>query len=214
MPVATFVLFAVVWAMQLGTIDERTQIAVRYSGLISQVASPYDDYSQYATYNNLEHGFNYEKSPPIGCVAPTTDALSNNNTNNAFPGPISGTFWWNAGDNGIGSCNATNVHAIINATAQKEIVLYNGPQMNATMPVPSFLQAALGGTSGVSATTNFYKPPNANVILNCYSSGTPVDMQDMAQASFQPWINQGPTPTAIPTPYPASVSAPVLAPNC
>ena len=186
---------------------------MRYSGLISQVASPYDDYSLYATYNNLS-STNYEKSPPIGCVAPTTDALSNNSTGNVFPGPISGLFWWNGGDVGTGTCNSTNAHSIVNATAQKEIVLYNGPQMNATIPVPSFLQAALGATSGVSATTNFYKPPNVNVILNCYNSGSTTDMQDMAQASFQPWINQGPNPTAIPTPYPASYSAPALAPAC
>ncbi len=216
-PIATFVLFAVIWTMQLGTLDERTQIAVRYSGLISQVADPYDDYSLYATYNNLTNT-NYQKTAPVGCVAPTTDALSNNNASNVFPGPVSGPFWWNTTgsphDVATPACNYSNAHSIISATNQKEIVLYSEPQMSVTIPVPSFLQAALGTTSGVSATTNFFKPPNVNVIMNCYNSGSPTDLQDMAQASFQPWNNQGPTPTTIPTPYPASTTPTVLTPNC
>ena len=215
-PLATLCLFAVIWAMQLGTIDERTQIAVRYSGLISQVQSPYDDYSLYATYNNLT-ATDYEKNPPLGCsspgVAPTTDALSNNNVNNTFPGPISGLFWWNTSDSGNGTCNATNARAGITGPTQKEIVLYNGPQMVATINVPSFLQSALGATSSVSATTNFYKAPNIQAIMRCYNNGSTTDLQDMAQASFQPWINQGPTPTAIPTPYPAAGSPVALQPS-
>jgi hypothetical protein len=212
-PIATLCLFAVIWAMQLGTIDERTQIAVRYSGLISQVQSPYDDYSLYATYNNLT-ATNYEKTQPIGCVAPTTDALSNNSTNNTFPGPISGLFWWNStGDVGTGSCNSSNARSVITGPTQKEIVLYSGPQMVATITVPSFLQSALGTTTGVSATTNFYKAPNVQVIMRCYNSGSPTDIQDMAQASFQPWVNQGPNPTAIPTPYPAVGSPVALQPG-
>jgi hypothetical protein len=212
-PLATLCLFAVIWAMQLGTIDERTQIAVRYSGLISQVQSPYDDYSLYATYNNLT-ATNYEKTLPLGCQNPTNDALSNDSTNNTFPGPISGLFWWNSSDVGHGTCNANNARSVIVGPTQKEIVLYNGPQMVATIAVPSFLQAALGSsTSGVSATTNFYKAPNVQVIMRCYNSGSTTDLQDMAQASFQPWINQGPTPTAIPTPYPSVGSPAALQPS-
>jgi len=213
-PLATLCLFAVIWAMQLGTIDERTQIAVRYSGLISQVQSPYDDYSLYATYNNLT-GTNYEKTPPVGCVNPTVDALKNDNTNNTFPGPVSGLFWWSGPpyDSATGSCNSSNARSVIVGPTQKEIVLYSGPQMVATVTVPSFLQAALGATSGVSATTNFYKAPNVQAIMRCYNNGSATDIQDMAQASFQPWINQGPTPTAIPTPYPATAAPVALQPS-
>jgi hypothetical protein len=213
-PLATFVLFAVVWTMQLGAVDERTQTAVRYSGLISQLQNPYDDYSLYATYNNLVKGNDAELTPPVGCVPPTTDALSNNNASNAFPGPISGLFWWNSGDIATPSCVNSNVHTVLTAAFQNEIFLSSEPSMLVNIPVPLFLQAALGPKSYVSAQTNFYKAPTINTILNCYSNGSPTDLQDMAQSALQPWVNQGLNPTAVPTPYPASATPTMLTTNC
>ncbi len=97
LPLFLLVLFGIIWAVQSSVQSERVQIAVRYGGLVSNEAAPYVGYSLYGLYVQAA-------APAItnGCIAPTTDALTNSGT---FPGPQSNTFWSPENGQTNGTCS-------------------------------------------------------------------------------------------------------------
>ena len=53
LPVALLTMYGVLYGTQLGTINERVQSAVRYTGVLATQSQPYHDYSLYMLYNGV-----------------------------------------------------------------------------------------------------------------------------------------------------------------
>ena len=73
LPVALLTLYGVLYGTQLGTINERVQSAVRYTGVLATQAQPYHDYSLYMLYNGLGANAPIMQLP---CPTPPPDVLS------------------------------------------------------------------------------------------------------------------------------------------
>ncbi|MDQ2872717.1 MAG: hypothetical protein M3R35_06280 [Candidatus Eremiobacteraeota bacterium] len=185
LPLFLLVLYAVIWTVQSGVVNERVQVAVRYSGLVSNESSPYAQYSLYALYTNLEGS-----TPPVpSCVAPTSDALLNSGQ---FPGPTTSAFWKPVGV-ANGTCASGNVTMQGNGLLQPLVFTHTLSSITAQTPVEGVLKTALGtSTQQVDASQNYLDAPGIGTMLSCFS-----EIDATVSASLQdtaPAIPQDPAP--------------------
>ncbi len=174
LPLFLLVLYGVIWIVRAGVVNERVQIAVRYSGLVSNEVSPYVQYSMYALYNNLE---GIGSPPTLACVPPTTDALTNSG---AFPGPITSAFWQPSGGS-TPACSSGETSLQPSGVAQPEIFNYTQSQIASSTPIDGVLFNALGhALQSVSASQNYLDAPGLGIVLKCLP-----DIDDAVSASLQ-----------------------------
>ncbi|HLI97185.1 MAG TPA: TadE family protein [Candidatus Baltobacteraceae bacterium] len=175
-PFFLLVLFGLMWIVSVSVINERAQIAVRYSGLISNEASPYSDYSLYAVYNNVGQ---YSQGVPTICVTPGPDAFLNDPSNGAFPGPTAAPFW--APDNNQSSGNCTPGPVVISGGQMPSpfLLLHSDATAQAQKTPPLYVQPAAGPLSMLSAEMNFVNTPDIGTLMTCYT-----DLHDDASATL------------------------------
>lgn len=166
MPLFLLVLFGLLWVVQFSVVNERAQIAVRYSGLISNESSPYQNYSLYAVYANV--GAVSQGSSPAPCVTPPADAFSNDPANGAFPGPVSQPFWVPESPP-TGSCGIT--HALV-STSMSVPMLLSSTSSSVTVQKQILLTmpSNLGGLQSVTmnAQQNFFDTPDVGSLMKCF----------------------------------------------
>ncbi|MEO9171213.1 MAG: TadE/TadG family type IV pilus assembly protein [Candidatus Baltobacteraceae bacterium] len=174
LPLFLLVLYGVIWIIRAGVVNERVQIAVRYSGLVSNEVSPYVQYSMYALYNNLE---GIGSPPTFSCGAPTTDALENNGQ---FPGPLTSSFWFPSGVT-TGTCTPGETSLQPGVAIQPEIFTHTLSQITSATPIQGVLSSALGSVSqSVSAAQNYLDAPGLGTVLTCLP-----EVDDAVSASLQ-----------------------------
>ncbi|MEO6912821.1 MAG: TadE family protein [Candidatus Baltobacteraceae bacterium] len=173
LPLFLLLVYGVMWIVRSGVVNERVQIAVRYSGLVSSQASPYIDYSMYALYNNLE-GIG---APPVAaCGPPTTDALDNNGQ---FLGPPTSPYWLPGATNG--ACTAGHATLQGGAIVQPEVFTHTLSSITSQTPIEGVLSTALGqNAQQVAASQNYLDAPGIGTVLVCYP-----DIDDAVSASLQ-----------------------------
>ena len=167
LPVFLLLLFGMMWIIQFSVLNERAQIAVRYSGLVSNESSPYDGFSLYSVYNNVG---GYSQSATTTCATPPPDAFSNDPSNGAFPGPTSQPFWQPDSGTTSGTCNSGRVQ-ITDASLTVPMLLVNTlstatTQKTTTTNLPSAISGLRVKT--LSATQNFVNTPDIASIMQCY----------------------------------------------
>ncbi len=160
LPLFLLLVFGIIWAAQSGVQSERVQIAVRYSGLISNEAVPYQNYSLYALYTGA-----VAPATNTACSIPTSDALTNSGT---FPGPQSAPFWQPLAGTTIGTCSKGT--AVLQGGSLSSPLLFVQTLSTATtqVTVPGNLQGALGSNSTLYARENFFDTPDLPTIMNCF----------------------------------------------
>ncbi len=198
LPLFLLLLFGVIWAVQSSVQNERVQIAVRYSGLVSNEAAPYVGYSTYALYNAI-------RSPSVStaCTAPTSDALTNSNT---FPGPTAPAFWSPAGTTN-GTC--TKGTAVLSGGQLDSPVLFSQTSSNIStqVTVPGPMQGSLGSnTQTLTASENFFDTPDIGTLMSCYP-----ELDTAVGASLQ---NTAQNAVTAPTPLPDSPATDALKESC
>jgi hypothetical protein len=172
LPAFLLVLFGVIWTVQSSVISERAQIAVRFSGLVSDEANPYQQYSLGALYDGLP---GIAPTEVYACVTPGPDALTNDPTNGTFPGPRSPSFFQPTGAVS-GTCTPGPTHLSGGTMASPMLFVHTQSTVTTAVSVPSYLQSALGANQHLSATQNFFDGPNVQTILTCYAElGTAVE---------------------------------------
>lgn len=167
LPLFLLLLFGMMWVIQISVINERAQIAVRYSGLISNEASPYDGYSLYSIYNNVG---GYSQSASTTCATPPPDAYSNDPSNGAFPGPISQPFWQPDTGSTTGACAQSRL-AITDASLSVPMLLVNTfSSTSAQKKITANLPTAISGLQNntLSATQNFFNTPDIASLVQCF----------------------------------------------
>src|SRR5581483_1638829 len=136
LPVFLLVLWGIIWAVQASVTNERVQMAVRYSGLVSNEGSPFVNYSLYALYNNL---VGIASPPSFTCVAPNTDALTNSNT---YPGPTTLPMW-NPGTTN-GTCSQAETSLQGGGLIQPQIFTHTLSSITTQTTIGGVLVAPLG----------------------------------------------------------------------
>ncbi len=188
LPVFLIVLFGVIWAVQSSVLSERAQIAVRFSGLISDEADPYQQYSLGALYDGLP---GIAAPETYTCSTPGPDALTNNPTDGTFPGPQSPTFFQPASSVN-GSCTPGPTHLSGGTMQSPMLFVHTQSTVQTSAAVPGYLQSALGSSQNISATQNFFDGPDMETMLTCYSEiGTAVE-QSLARTVLD--VSAAPTP--------------------
>ena len=163
LPLTLFLLFGLIWAVQSGVQSERVQVAVRYSGFVSNLSSPYGGYSIYALYNQAA-----SPSVSTGCSVPVGDALTNTG---AFPGPASATFWSPIAGSASGTCTRGSTILSGGNLAGASVFLHTASAITANVPVPAALASALASTGNpttITASQNVLETPDVGTLLKCY----------------------------------------------
>jgi hypothetical protein len=171
LPMFLLALFGMIWAVQAAVQYERSESAVRYAGLVSQVANPYADYSFYSLYTQIGSS----AIPTITCVQPLTDPLSDAAPTYTSPQTTtqSPPFWTPA--SAIPGCAGPNSAGIVGiqaGTGLDQDVLFSQqyPSIISQVSVPSALQSTLGTLSSANSSERFFRPVGIDVILACYST--------------------------------------------
>jgi len=169
LPVFLLLLYGLLWIVTSGVVNERVQVAVRYSGMVSNENSPYVNYSLYALYNNLSGMTPPAKAP---CVAPNTDALLNNGD---FPGPDTPSFWQPKGATN-GTCRPGTASLIGGGLVQGQVFTHTLSQISTKTQITGLAASAVGSSlQNVQASQNYLDAPDVGTILNCYGElGTAV----------------------------------------
>ncbi len=146
LPVALISLFGLVWGVQLSTINERVQTAIRYTGMLATQSQAYHDYSLYTLYNALG------SNPPVStapCGGVTTDVLQGGSDIAAQA--LTVPSFWQPGSIVLGA-NAgctTHVTTLNYANLSRQFVmLETDASIDATVPVTF---AAYVGDASASA---------------------------------------------------------------
>ncbi len=190
LPAFLLVLFGVIWTVQSSVINERAQVAVRFSGLVSDEANPYHQYSLGALYDGLP---GIAPAEVYTCITPGPDALTNNPTNGTFPGPQSPSFFQPTGTVN-GTCTPGPTHLSGGTMASPMLFVHTQSTVTTSVSVPSYLQSALGANQNLSATQNFFDGPDVQTILACYAElGTAVE-----QSLQHTRLNVSSPPTPLP----------------
>lgn len=191
LPLFLIVMFGIIWAVQSSVQSERVQMAVRFSGLVSNQASPYVDYSLYALYNAAT-------APGVstGCIAPTSDALTNTGT---FPGPAAPSFFSPINGSTSGTCQKGTAQLSGGALTTPVLFLQTTSNISTQVTVPTFLAPVLAGNTALSASENFFDTPDLGTIMQCYTSlrsAVTASLEDQAQGAI---MASAPLPDVNPT---------------
>ncbi|HEY9086294.1 MAG TPA: TadE/TadG family type IV pilus assembly protein [Candidatus Tyrphobacter sp.] len=190
LPLFLLVLFGVIWTVQSSVLSERAQIAVRFSGLVSDEANPYKQYSLGALYDGLPDVAGVET---YTCVAPTPDALQNDPTHGYFPGPKSPSFFQPTATT-TGTCTPGSTHLSGGSMSTPLLFVHTQSNIATGVTVPGYLQSALGATQNLTASQNFFDGPDVRTIVNCYS--------DLGTAAEQSLEHEAVNATGAATPLP------------
>lgn len=202
LPVFLIILFGIIWIVQSTVANERLQLAVRYSGLISNQTSPYSAWSLYALYDSAEYPGSMPQTRT--CSTPAPGALSNSAP---FPGPTSAPFWQPSSITSS-TCTQSTV-TMQNGLTQAAIFNDASSSMTATTNVPAYLthgRGALPGQQQLSAQERFFGAPDIATMLSCYGA---LD-QEARESLSGSGGNAGSAPGALPL-VPTAGS---LTPNC
>lgn len=164
LPFFMLLLFGLIWSIQSSVQSERVQIAVRYSGLVSTEAAPYDGFSIFSLYNSAVN-----PSVPTTCTVPTSDALTDTG---AFPGPAQPTFWSPLSGTVTSGCTRGSAIVSGGGLLTASVFSHTLANINANVSVPGPIQAGIGGAGAktqVSAVQNFLDTPDLGTLMTCYA---------------------------------------------
>jgi hypothetical protein len=199
LPLFLLVLFGVIWAVQSSVMYERSEISVRFSGIISDEANPYEQYSLGALYDGLP---GIAGAEVYACASPGPDALQNDPTDATFPGPKSPSFFRPLGGSStVGTCTQGPAHLSGGSLTEPELFIHTQSSITPQISVPSFLQNFMSATQNLSASQNFFDGPDVQTLLACYDDGTTDDLGTVIEDSL---THASMDTVSAPTPLPDS----------
>jgi hypothetical protein len=188
MPIFLIALFGVILAFRTGIVSEQVQQSVRYGGLVTGLANPYEAYSLYTVYATIDG-----QTPPHihDCVGGTTSVIAQ-----GHPG-----FWLPSTGMPATSSATCNLGIVTTAQGVSSPVMlfadYAGAQ--AQPQAQGMLAGKVFGGNNISATQNFFRSPDLGTILNCTNLGAAVKNSLEGENDT--------SPLTVPTPFPTTVTA-------
>jgi hypothetical protein len=205
LPLFLLALFGIMWSAQAAVQSERTQLAVRYSGLVSQEISPYLSYSLYAMYTELGS----TTLPTQTCVQPLTSILGDGAPYTSSQTTTASQPFWVPLTSSSATCNSVG---IVGAPAgslfiQPVVVSHMTPSVTSNVSVPASMQGFLGTLSSAQANGNFFKGIGEDVVVTCF----PV-LNTAIKLAMNP-LTDTTTSTATPTALGSTVTATAITAN-
>ena len=196
LPIVLLALFGVIWVANMGVVNERTQLSLRYGGLASFAATQAGPYSVGAIYTGLSQ-------PLSAAPCPTPPAGAFNNST-PFPGPTSAPFWQPVNVQPTCAPLVTNIGGA--QFLASHYVYASNPQVTSTVNVPSYVQANSNPTINsqltMTASGVFAHAAPPGIILYCSQEvNDRVNGAITANGSASaptPIPTSGPTPTPLP----------------
>jgi hypothetical protein len=166
LPMFLLVLFGIEWSIQTGVIAERAQLAVRFSGLVSDQASQYTNYSLFSYYNSSPI-----YAAGLQCTNPTDNVLYQAGTLATGPQYTSGTvtppFFYPAQPS-VPGC-IPGVAVLSGGSLVTPLVfIHTLSQITSYTQAQSVLQSTLPGFTSVLAQQNYLETPDVPHLLACY----------------------------------------------
>lgn len=158
LPMCLLVLFGILWSIQTEVVAERTQLAVRFSGLVSDQASQYTSYSIFAVYNA-------SLAPALSCTEPTDDVLEQDGT--YASGITRDTFFWPYKQSSP-ACSSSVVVLTGGSLVTPLVFIQTLSQITSYTQTKSALQQALPAITSVFAQQNYLETPDVPHLLDCY----------------------------------------------
>jgi Flp pilus assembly protein TadG len=164
LPMFLLVLFGIEWSIQTSVIAERAQLAVRFSGLVSDQASQYTNYSVFSFYNA-------SSAPALSCTNPTDNVLYQGGSLATGPQYTNGTvtppFFYPAQSS---TTNCTPGVAVLSggSLVTPLVFIHTLSQITSYTQAQSILQGTLPGFTGVLAQQNYLETPDVPHLLTCY----------------------------------------------
>jgi hypothetical protein len=160
LPIVIALLFAIIYFANLGTVDQRVQVAIRYGGLVGFTTS-----GVFSSANIYTAG-----TSPSGntCPSPPPGILTNSSP---FPGPTSAPFFnpsTNSSATSASNCTATAVTFKGGASFLAAGYVANATEsMTASSDVPPFLNALFGTFGTVTQSEKWAHPAWPAIIIAC-----------------------------------------------
>jgi hypothetical protein len=192
LPLVLLVLFGTIYVSQYGVLAERTQLAVRYGGLIGSSSI----YSAASIYNFLSlpaGSLPGCPAPPVGVV---TDAAP-------LPGPASAPYWQ---PTSVTSSCQSIAHSVGGAQfLASHIFAASQNTVSTQLNVFPYLSGLLGSSVSVGASEPFAHAADPSAILFCSS-----EVHDRVQAAVFGALSP---PAPVATPVPTTTPPPIIF-NC
>ena len=195
------VLFAVIWVAQTAVIKGRLQLGVRYGAAVTSEINPYVDYSLYAVYKSVAN----PALPSYSCTAPPVGILAQTAP---LTGPRSPAFWQPPVASISSSCRTTFGTYSGYAFVRPFLIEQTAQTFSAVQPAPSYLHAALGASSSLSATARYFRTPDIATVSYCFPDVSTAVRRSLAHDDAS--VAAEPAPTPIPA-IPPSVQVPLSA---
>jgi hypothetical protein len=162
MPLLLLALFGVIWAMKEAALSARTQLAVRYGGMVDSLQQPYVAYSLYTMYATIDN-----------VVPPANAACYNGDSAQLTAGYA--PFWLPTSFAPLVLPCASSVVVVTGPEAytQPVILRNNYSSLFATTTASGIV---LNGTTTttVRAAENFFRSPDVGTVLTCTTLGSVV----------------------------------------
>ncbi len=187
LPVFLIALFGVIWAYRTGLLSEQVQQSVRYGGLVTGLANPYEALSLYTIYATVDG-----VTPPHvrDCVGGATSVISQGHA----------SFWQPGGTPTASSSCGVAILTTGQGVSSPVLLFADYVGAQAVPPAEGSVAEKVFGGNNVSASQNFFRSPDLGVILNCSTIGPAVKKSLEGETDTT-------TPTTVPTPFPTTVTA-------
>jgi hypothetical protein len=195
MPIVLLGLFAIIYFARFGVVSERSELALRYGGIVE-----FNDGGNVYSAANIYYNLNGQRPP---CPTPPVTIV---NGAGPFPGATSAPFWQADSDVAAPSSSCTADASGFGGSQFIASHFWATTQVNvnANVDVPPYLQPALGASSGNADTTlTFVHAAFPGIILWCST-----EVRYRVNASL---TNGG--SSTLPTPMPDGTDTSTPAPN-
>ncbi len=165
MPLFLLGFFGVIFAVSYASLAERVQFGVRYGGAISNLSSPYQSYSLFAMYDEIDGGSSHDATNCGGAEPDTTQLTANR-----------AALWQPGSGTQLPQCQG-GIGEIIFKNDQPMLLENSLMQLSAKTPLSGFMQAHVFGkatTQTTSATGNFFRSPDIGTLVGCTSIASAV----------------------------------------
>jgi hypothetical protein len=175
LPLFLFALFGTIWVVQATVQYERTESAIRYFAQVSEISSPYANYSFASMFGQL--GSN--TLPTLMCNAPDVDALSMASTTYASKNAQNTTAsppFWSPSTTPTAQCTQATYWGMQQNVAQMQnnsmdmLFITKIPKVTSAVSVPSQLSAVLGSAWSTTNSEVIFDQVGLNVLVACYPS--------------------------------------------
>ncbi|HEV3157777.1 MAG TPA: hypothetical protein VGZ00_10565 [Candidatus Baltobacteraceae bacterium] len=178
LPILLLAFFGVIWAMKEGTLLERSQLDVRYGGVLAAQSQAYQDYSLSTLYTTVD--FPTAGPPTPFCGTPPPALIGGGSVGGGVT--VSQQPFWAPQNAVVASCTGPRLPLTASLGFTRDYLIDTSHEsVTVLADVPTQIKAMLGNSAttsvGNSAQETFYRSPDLTTLLVCLNEnqfGSPI----------------------------------------